>query len=241
MHDVQAHGRCREPERNTPLLRRSEHTHVLLRRNAVYCRHVQHRAHLGRSRFDSLFLRLSNVPDCLSPGSRISMPLFGISERRAPASPVPLSRPQRAALYWIYHYHLKSRVREKLKKDEVVARRGFHDHYRLCAALRLNLMELFLCELHAGYVVVDFCLNRTSFCGLRTYRSLKRLLTSMPATGTGLCMKQPPMRDNILVRELTCACETRVSGRAAPIQPKRKGSRRMNGLSTLRVIPQKSS
>ena len=49
------------------------------------------------------------------------------------------------------------------------------------------------------------------------------------------------MRDNILVRELTCACETRVSGRAAPIQPKRKGSRGMNGLSTKRVIPQKPS
>ena len=43
------------------------------------------------------------------------------------------------------------------------------------------------------------------------------------------------------MRELTCACETRVSGRAAPIQPKRKGSRGMNGLSTKRVIPQKPS
>lgn len=72
-------------------------------------------------------------------------------------------------------------------------------------------------------------------------RFMKRLLASIPATGTKLSMKQPPMRDNILVRELTCACETRVSGRAVPIQPKRKGSRRMNGLSTKRVIPQKPS
>ena len=40
--------------------------------------------------------------------------------------------------------------------SEVVVRRGFHDHDRPCSALRLNLVQLFLCELHAGYVVVDF-------------------------------------------------------------------------------------
>ena len=61
-----------------------------------------------------------------------------------------------SALYGIYHYHLKSRVREKLKQDKVVVRRGFHDHDRPRSALRLNLMQLFLCEFHAGYVVVDF-------------------------------------------------------------------------------------
>lgn len=52
---------------------------------------------------------------------------------------------QRAALYGIYHYHLKSRVREKLKQDKVVVRRGFHYHDRPCSALQLNLVQLFLC------------------------------------------------------------------------------------------------
>ena len=35
-------------------------------------------------------------------------------------------------------------------------RRRFHDHYWPCSVFQLNFMQLFLCELQADHVMVDF-------------------------------------------------------------------------------------
>ena len=82
---------------------------------------------------------------------------------------------------------------------------------------------------------------RISLLGARTHRSLKRLLTSTPATGTvWFILRSPFLRVFHRLQELTGAYETRVGGRAAPIQPKGQYSRRMNGRSRFRVIPEET-
>ena len=63
---------------------------------------------------------------------------------------------QCSALYGVDHNDFKACIREELEQDEMVMRRRFHDNYWPCSAFQLDLMQLFLCKLHADHVMVDF-------------------------------------------------------------------------------------
>lgn len=85
---------------------------------------------------------------------------------------------------------------------------------------------------------------RMLLSGARTHRSLNRLLTSTPATGTDVFIYRESLlssqRKSHLSGRRTGAFEMRVSDGAAPIQLKSLILREMNGRSTLRAVPREA-
>lgn len=110
-----------------------------------------------------------------------------------------------SALYGIDHHDLKACIREELEQDEMVMRRRFHDHYWPCSVFQLNFMQLFLCELQADHVMVDFLPEQHIVVRTEDAQAAETLADVNTCYWNEAFMKQPPMRDNILMRELTCA------------------------------------